>query len=84
MIRIVNKALNISLGEKITLETAEAAASEIGRSMMDILDSEHREILRIGQFDTADEKLLELLFESVILKYNGDRKINPLIEDMLE
>ncbi len=51
--------------------------------MMDILDSEHREILRNRQFDIADEKLLELLFELVILKYNGERKINPLIEDMV-
>ncbi len=37
--------------------------------MMDILD--------------ADEKLLDLLFELVILKYDGERKINPLIEDMV-
>lgn len=81
LIRIVNKALNISLGEKITPEIARDAASEISRSMMDILDSEHREILRARKFDTADEKLLELLFELVILKYNGERKINPLIED---
>ncbi len=57
---------------------------ELGRSKLDLLDTEHIEILTKGNFNTADQKALDLLFSLAVFKYNGERKINPLIIDLLE
>ncbi|QTA81977.1 NTP hydrolase p-loop-containing [Desulfonema limicola] len=81
LIRILNRALIVGLGKKINREIAEKSVYELSRSMMDKLDSEHLGILKEKKFDTADQKVLDLLFSLVVLKYNGDRKINPLIEE---
>lgn len=80
----MNRSLIISRGEKITIETAEKSVMELGRSKLDLLDTEHIEILTKGNFNTADQKALDLLFSLAVFKYNGERKINPLIIDLLE
>ncbi len=82
MIRIVNKALIVSLGKKITREIAEKSVYEMSRALVDQLDSEHLEILKEKKYYTANQKVLELLFSLAVLKYNGEREINPLIENM--
>lgn len=84
LLRIVNKALIISRGMKITKATAEKSAGELGRTMYEQFDSEHLSILKERQFHTADEKVLDLLFSLAVLKYNGERKINPLIRQYLD
>lgn len=80
LLRIVNKALTVSLGKKITREIAEKSVYEMSRTMIDQLDSEHLEILKEKKYHTANQKVLELLFSLAVLKYNGEREINPLIE----
>ena len=84
LLRIVNKALIISRGTKITKETAEKSVSDLGRSMIELFDSEHLSILKQKQYYTADSKVLDLLFSLAVLKYNGAREINPLIQKYLE
>ncbi len=81
LIRIVNKALTVSLGKRITKEVAEKSVHELSRGILDQLDSEHLKILKERTYDTADSKVLDLLFSLVVLKYNGERRINPLIEE---
>ncbi|MCP4351903.1 MAG: hypothetical protein GY795_41095 [Desulfobacterales bacterium] len=81
LLRIVNKALTISLGKMITRKIAEKSVHQLGRAMADQLDSEHVQIIKEKKYDTADPKVLELMFSLAVLKYNGERKINPLIEE---
>jgi hypothetical protein len=84
LLRIVNKALIISRGMKITKAAAEKSVNELGRSMIEQFDSEHLSILKQKQYHTADLKVLDLLFSLAVLKYNGDREINPLIKEYLD
>jgi len=79
LLRIVNRSLTIGAGRKIDRELAEKACLRLGGEMLDQLDSEHRDILLKGEFNTADVKVKELLFSLAVIKYNGDRAINPLI-----
>jgi hypothetical protein len=83
LIKIVNKALIISRGGVIIKEIAEKSANELGIAMVEQFDSEHLSILKKKKYYTADAKILDLLFSLAVLKYNGDRKINPLIIDYL-
>jgi hypothetical protein len=84
LLRIVNRAILKSRGKRIEIEMAERACSELAQSMIELLDSEHYEILRKKAFDRSDPKVLELLFSLVVLKYNGHREINPLISNRLK
>jgi len=83
LLRIVNKALTISLGKKITKAIVEKSVYELGRAMMEQCDSEHLSILKQKKYDTADLKVLDLLFSLAVLKYNGEREINPLIRNLI-
>ncbi len=84
LLRIVNKSLIISRGMKITKEIAERSVNDLGRAMIEQFDSEHLSILKQKQYHTADLKVLDLLFSLAVLKYNGDREINPLIKNYLD
>ncbi|MDJ0836468.1 MAG: hypothetical protein QNK37_08115 [Acidobacteriota bacterium] len=80
LLRIVNRCLVAKTSEQITMNQAELACRDLGQQMRDLLRSEHLDILRNGRFDTADPMVLDMLYQLVILKYNGKRKINPLID----
>jgi len=84
LLRIVNKSLIISRGMKITKQIAEKSANDLGRAMIEQFDSEHLSIMKQKQYHTADIKVLDLLFSLAVLKYNGDREINPLIKNYLD
>ncbi|MEA2011541.1 MAG: hypothetical protein U9O87_00420 [Verrucomicrobiota bacterium] len=84
LLRLVNLALTFSAGEKITIDVGEKACLKAGRELYDLLDSEHLHILQSQKFDSADGKVLDLLFRLVVFKYNGNRKVNPLIKDLLK
>ena len=84
LLRITNRALVISLGKKIEMENARKSTHELGQQMLELLDSEHLEILRNDSFhEGADPKTLDLLFSLAVLKYNGDRLLNPLLESLV-
>jgi len=85
LLRLVNRALIISLGKKISMDDAKKSAYFIGKSMYDLLDYKHIKILQSGRFMTADRKIKDLLFSLVILDYhNSERIINPLLLDWIE
>ncbi len=84
LLRIVNKSLIVGRGAKITKDIARKSVAELGRAMIEQFDSEHLSILKQKKYDTADPKVLDLLFSLAVLKYNGERKINPLIKDFIE
>ncbi|MCP4131482.1 MAG: hypothetical protein GY754_10935 [bacterium] len=84
LLRIVNTALTTSLGSTITLKIAKKAAEEVGRRMFELLDSAHMDILLEEKYQTADKKVLDLLFSLAVLKYNGKRDINPLLKPFVK
>ena len=84
LLRIVNKSLIESLGNKITLEKLNKALNKLGNDLKNPLDSEHLKVINNKTYNTADTKCLDLLFSLAILKYNGDYEINPLLADVLQ
>jgi hypothetical protein len=81
LLKIVNRAIIMSRGAKITKDIAQKSAKELGRDMKELFDSEHLAILKQKKYDPANPKVLDLLFSLAVLKYNGNMKINPLITD---
>ena len=84
LLRIVHRSIIIALGKTITPEIAHKASQELGQQMSDTLDTEHWEVLETQTFDTASLKVRDLLFALVVLKYNGTRSVNPLIQPFLD
>ena len=84
LIRIVNTSISMALGAKVTQEIAERSIKKLGHDMKDTLTSAHLEVLKDKKYETADAIVLELLLSLVVLKYNGDRGVNPLLEGLLD
>ena len=80
LLRIINGCLVAKGKERINLVLATKTCKELGQQMRELLRSEHLEVLRSGQFKTADPVVKEMLYQLVLLKYNGTRRINPLID----
>lgn len=82
LVQIVNRALVISLGQKITKETAVKSADELGREILELLDAEHLKLLAERKFDIMNAEKFDLLTYLAVIEIDGKIKINPLIEDM--
>lgn len=82
LIKIVHRAIMLSRGQKIDMETAEQATIRQGRDIFDRLTTEHTKRLEKGDFTSGrgDEVIRELLVYLCLLKYNGVIKINPLLK----
>lgn len=82
---IVNSVIRKARGNKASLETAKTAIHELGRRMFDLLDSEHMKALALRADDRklGDVKVREMLFQLVLLKYNGKTDINPLLKPFM-
>ncbi|MBC8156223.1 MAG: hypothetical protein H7Z72_25330, partial [Bacteroidetes bacterium] len=80
---IVNSVIRKARGSRASMETAEAAIAELGRRMYELLDSEHMEALRQNDRQLGDLKVREMLFQLVLLKYNGKTEINPLLKPFM-
>lgn len=76
---IVNSVIKKALGKKASMETAQTAIHELGRKMYELLDSQHLEALQKPTRQLGDEKVREMLFQLILLKYNGHTKLNPLL-----
>jgi len=82
LLKLINRAIVNALGQKVTLEIAEEVVILEGNERWRALTGKHKEILRTGNFDSADKEVFELLQSLNLLEYNGlkpERKINPLI-----
>jgi energy-coupling factor transporter ATP-binding protein EcfA2 len=88
LILLTEKALTYSITNKgtIKMEAAEKACAETGRLMRRLLNKKHIDLLHSGDFMNADTEILELLFSTALLEYNGTtntRKINPVLQPFI-
>ncbi len=81
---VVNKVLQKTRGNRASLAQAETAIAEEGRRMYEFLDGDHLKLLESPtQWQLGGRKVRELMFQLVLLKYNGHLKINPLLKPFL-
>lgn len=82
---IVNNVIRKARGQQASLETAQAVIKGLGSEMYQLLTSQHVATLGKGE-DTlklGDAEVREMLFQLVLLKYNGHVKLNPLLEGFI-
>ncbi|HNR18635.1 MAG TPA: ATP-binding protein [Bacteroidia bacterium] len=79
MIQLVHQSLEVALGEKINMQHANEAIYELGNRLRRTLTSKHVEIIKAGRFEDADKLMRDMLQSLVVLAYNGDRELNPLL-----
>jgi hypothetical protein len=85
LLRIANAMFRHTRGQVVTMEKAKEALAELGRKMWELLKTEEITILKEGlknnsDFKVADEKITLLVFSLILLKYNDEIKLNPLLE----
>jgi hypothetical protein len=83
LLKIASTALRKALGKKVEKQHAEAAIHLLGQEMFERLEKAHVEIIQQQAFEHADEDIKELLFSLAVLKYNGKRKTNPLLNEFI-
>jgi hypothetical protein len=64
----------------VTKALVDDVCEELGEGMRDLLKSAHLEALKSGDLKKADPAITEMLYQLIILKYNGHREINPLLK----
>lgn len=82
---IVNAVIRKALGQRASLETAKKAIYSLGSEMNQLLTSQHVEALGKGlnTLKLGDAEVRAMLFQLVLLKYNGHVELNPLLEEFL-
>ncbi len=83
LLQIVNAVIRKTRGQKASLAEAGIAIQELGRRMYELLDNEHLTILKSGVYQTGEAKVREMLFQLVLLKYNGHLMPNPLLDSFV-
>jgi hypothetical protein len=71
-------------GNKIDTKTLESVIMNEGRRIYETLESRHLNVIKSNQYQTSDKEVAEMLYSLAILKYNGDRALNPLLRLHLE
>ncbi len=84
LIRIVDTCLMSAApnGSKISMAIAEKACKKIGLDIRRRLTSPQIDVLEKGEYEDADEIILDLLFSLALMEYNGEqnnRLPNPLL-----
>ncbi len=88
--KIVNTAIMYARGNKITMDIAQKTAKIMGKRMDEKLTTKQYNFLQkykngeIKRIRVADKEAGELIYSLVLLKYNGDIKIHPLIYDFIK
>jgi GTPase SAR1 family protein len=82
---LVNRALQISLGERIDESVAKESIKYLGEEMRQSLDGELLAVLNNRNFNSAEKLVRKLLASLFLLKYNGPDSItpNPLLKPFL-
>jgi len=83
LFRLVGQAIVETLGARITLPAAEAAAARLGQELWEVLTKKHIEVLRSGHYQTGEKEETDMLYGLQLLKYNGDIVPNPLLAPFL-
>lgn len=86
LLRVVNAVIKRALGKRAGLALAREAIRAEGRVLNDAVTSQHLATLQrgLGTLRPADPDVREMLYQLVLLKYNGDGlRLNPLLEDFI-
>jgi hypothetical protein len=89
LLKIVNAMLRYTTEKPITPESAKVTIKELGRKMWETLTTKQVNILKQGAaiqdgFKPADDEVALLVFSLVLMKYNGNVKINPLLDEYFQ
>lgn len=84
LLLIVNACIVSAQGGVISSAIAERSVERLGRRLFDSLDSEHVAILRDIPDETGEPKVRDLLLSLALLKYNGEKRLNPLLEEFIK
>ncbi|MBD2716987.1 hypothetical protein KBK19_18220 [Microvirga sp. STR05] len=85
LLRIVNAVIRKARGGRASLEVAQAAIRALGSDMNQLLTTKHIDTLNLGlhKLRPGDAEVREMLFQLVLLKYNGHLRLNPLLEGII-
>ncbi|WP_223650358.1 hypothetical protein [Hymenobacter psoromatis] len=85
LLRIVNAVIVKAQGGLASRAVADSAIRGLGNTMNQLLTSKHLETLGKGlhTLRPGDAEVREMLFQLVLLKYNGHLKLNPLLEGII-
>jgi hypothetical protein len=81
LFQIVHTCLKKSLGSKINDEHVARAKQELGQDLWEYLSSDYLKVVKAGNYKPADKPIGELMYMLILLKYNGNIEINPLLKD---
>ena len=85
LLKMVNRAFQEQ--DKLDKDIADTIVIKEGNERCRTLSSEHKDIIKKGEFSDADKKVLDLLRSLTILEYNGltpERKLLPLLQRCIE
>lgn len=82
---IVNKVIVKARGERATLSQTQTVIRELGSSMYNMLETRHVTALQQGTdgLHLGNPEVREMLFQLILLKYNGRVKLNPLLDGFI-
>lgn len=89
LLKIVNAMLRYTTGKPITTQAAKTTIKELGRKMWETLTTKQVAALKNGiangnEFKPTDDEVALLVFSLVLMKYNGNVKINPLLDEYFQ
>lgn len=84
MYNLINSAIVKTATSKVDIEAAEKAAFSLGKTLYEMLSTEHKKALNevhnaTGETDYGNRLIADLLLHLHLLKYNGKSKVNPVI-----
>jgi energy-coupling factor transporter ATP-binding protein EcfA2 len=84
LLQLAESSLTYAINQqgKISMDAAQKACEQAGRSIRRLLTTQHVDVLNSGEYSNADKVVLELLYSWSLFEYNGTtnvRKINPVL-----
>lgn len=86
LLRLANQALLFSRGKKVDIERAKNVVIKEGEKLYHALSPDQKEMLKSGKWQDnwSHPDASMMLYAMALLKYNGNAKINPLIQSYFE
>lgn len=82
LLKLANQALLFARGKKVDKERAESTVKKEGEKLYHALSPEQKEMLKEGKWQDnwSHPDASMMLYAMALLKYNGNAKLNPLIQ----
>jgi energy-coupling factor transporter ATP-binding protein EcfA2 len=84
LIRLCHEAVSLAQCQPVTIEIVEKTVYKEGHFYFDRLSDEHIAILKSGHFVRGDEKTQQMLYNLILMAYNGTTEINPVVKKMIQ